>query len=177
MYLLDVLREVPDQRGKQGREFPLPEILFMTILGAACGYTSYRKLENFISCHWELFKKILNLKRDKPPKYNGLRSIILSVKTEDFESVFRKHSFSLVQNEPKDFACDGKTIRGSRDYQEESKAIQFLNIFAVNEKIIMAHEIISDKTNEIPVFQSLIKELPIKDKLFTADALHCQKKL
>ena len=38
MYLLDLLKEIPDTRGKQGREFQLADILFMTILGAACGY-------------------------------------------------------------------------------------------------------------------------------------------
>lgn len=177
MYLLELLREVPDQRGKQGREFPLAEVLFMCILGSSCGYSSYRKLANFISCKWSIFRETLNLKREFPPKYNGLRSIILSVNSADLEAVFRKHSLSLTQNKAEHLASDGKAMRGSRNSQIEENAVQFLNIFAVNEKIILAHEVIDNKTNEIPVFQKLIMELSIENKLFTADALHCQKKL
>lgn len=179
MYLLELLREVPDNRGTKGREFPLAEILFMTILGATCGYTSYRKLENFIECKWDIFRKYLNIKRVKPPKYNGLRQIILSVDNKELEKVFRKHALSLVPIDTvKHIAADGKTMCSARDFQvEDSRGIQFLNLFAVNENTILAHEVIDVKTNEIPVFQKLISELNISDKIFTADALHCQKKL
>ncbi|MBY0379305.1 MAG: ISAs1 family transposase [Burkholderiales bacterium] len=179
MYLLQLLKEIPDTRGTKGREFPLAEILFMVILGAACGYTSYRKLENFIECKWDIFRKHLKIKRVKPPKYNGLRSIILSVNNNEFEKAFRKHAFSLVNmDNVKHIAADGKTMRSTRDFQiEDSRGIQFLNLFAVNENIILAHEVIDKKTNEIPVFQTLINELGISNKIFTADALHCQKKL
>lgn len=178
MYLLELLREIPDKRGTKGREFPLAEILFMSILGAACGYTSYRKLENFIACKYDIFRKHLNLKRVKPPKYNGLRQIILSVDNADLESVFRKHSFYLSDiDKVRHIASDGKTMCGARDFQKEEKGVQFLNLFAVNEKIILAHEVIDVKTNEIPVFQKLIADLELTDKIFTTDALHCQKKL
>lgn len=177
MYLLELLREIPDSRGTKGREFPLAEILFMVILGAACGYTSYRKLENFIECKWGIFKKHLKLKRNKPPKYAGLRKIILSVENKYLENVFRKHAFCLSNTETvKHVASDGKTMCNARDFQTEDKGIQFLNLYAVNEKIILAHEVIDDKTNEIPVFQKLITELNLHNKMFTADALHCQKK-
>ena len=77
----------------------------------------------------------------------------------------------------KHIASDGKTMCGARDFQKEEKGVQFLNLFAVNEKIILAHEVINEKTNEIPLFQKLIGELGLSDKIFTADALHCQKKL
>jgi len=179
MYLLNLLKEIPDTRGAKGREFPLAEVLFMVILGAFCGYTSYRKLENFIECKWDIFRKYLKLKRVNPPKYNGIRSIIISVDNKELEKVFRKHSFSLsdIKN-VNHIAADGKTMRGTRDFQvEDSRGVQFLNLFAVNENIILAHETINEKTNEIPVFQKLINELGISNKVFTADALHCQKKL
>ena len=178
MYLLELLKEIPDSRGTKGREFKLADVLFMVIIGAACGYTSYRKLENFIECKWSVFRRYLNIKRVKPPKYNVLRSIILSVDHKEFEKVFRKHSLSLAQiDNVEHIAADGKVMRNARDFQDEnSRGAQFLNLFAVNENIILAHEVIDQKTNEIPVFQSLIKDLGISNKIFTVDALHCQKK-
>ena len=53
----------------------------------------------------------------------------------------------------------------------------FLNIFAQQTQIILGHKIVGHKTNEIPVFQEMLKELDIEDAVYTADAMHIQKKL
>jgi hypothetical protein len=175
MYLLDLLKEIPDNRGTKGRQYKLSDILFMSIIAASCNYTSYREMANFIALKWEIFRDILKIKKSTAPKYNSLRQIILSVDFNDLEAVFRKHALKLSGN-AKHIACDGKAMRGSAEFQEENRCIQFVNFFAVNESIIMAHEPINDKTNEIPIFQKLIDKLGIKGTIFTADALHCQKK-
>ena len=74
-------------------------------------------------------------------------------------------------------ACDGKTLRGSFDHLQDQRAAQILSVFAHEEQLILAHEDITEKSNEIPAFQSLIKELALEKKLFTMDAMHTQKKL
>lgn len=176
MYLLNLLKEVPDNRGTKGRQYKLCDILFMSIIGSACNYTSYRELANFIAMKWDIFRSYLKIKKATPPKYNSIRQILLSVNYKDLEQAFRKHALTLVDN-PSHIACDGKAMRGSADFQDENRCVQFLNFFAVNESIILAHEPINEKTNEIPVFQQLIDELGIRDTIFTADAMHCQKKL
>ena len=40
-----------------------------------------------------------------------------------------------------------------------------------------AHTEIEDKSNEIPAAQQMIRELGLRDVVFTADAMHCQKNL
>ena len=74
-------------------------------------------------------------------------------------------------------AVDGKVLRGSFDNFEDKKAIQVLSFFDTRQGLILAHEKIDEKTNEIPVFQRLIKELRLENVVYTLDALHCQKKL
>ncbi len=73
------------------------------------------------------------------------------------------------------FAFDGKVVRGSFDHFEEEKAIQILSIFCSANDMIMAHEIIDCKTNEIPIAQKLIPELNFKSAVYTCDALNCQE--
>ena len=175
MYLLNLLREIPDNRGSKGRQYKLEDILFMSIIGAACNYTSYRELANFIAIKWDIFRSCLKIKKTTAPKYNSIRQILLSVDYKDLERVFRKHALTLVDT-PAHIACDGKAMRGSADFQDENRCTQFVNFFAVNESIILAHEPIDEKTNEIPVFQQLIDDLGVRDTIFTADAMHCQKK-
>ncbi|MCP4363015.1 MAG: hypothetical protein GY796_33840, partial [Chloroflexi bacterium] len=54
---------------------------------------------------------------------------------------------------------DGKVIRGSFDHFNDQKAIQVLSAFAVDEQIILGHEEIETKTNEIPTAQGLMEKL------------------
>ena len=53
--------------------------------------------------------------------------------------------------------------------------MHLLQVFEPLKKIILAHEEVGDKTNEIPVWQILAKELELKNIVVTMDALHCQK--
>lgn len=43
--------------------------------------------------------------------------------------------------------------------------------------LILAHVQIEEKTNEIPAFQQLLQEMEIENCMYSADAMHCQKKL
>ena len=65
--------------------------------------------------------------------------------------------------------------RGSFDAMDGRNAAQILSAFIAGEHIILAHIDIAEKSNEIPAMQTLIAELGLKDKLYTADTMHCQK--
>jgi len=54
--------------------------------------------------------------------------------------------------------------------------MQVLNFFDTRSELILAHETIDVKTNEIPVAQALIPQLGLEGVIYTLDALHCQKK-
>ncbi len=71
---------------------------------------------------------------------------------------------------------DGKVLRGSFDNLKAQRMIQIFSAFLTDQDIILAHEKIYCKTNEIPTAQKLVKELGIGKCIFTMDALHCQKK-
>jgi hypothetical protein len=72
-------------------------------------------------------------------------------------------------------AVDEKALRDSVDQANNGAAKQLLKVFSREESLILAHEEIDKRTNEIPVFQELIEKLGIKGKIITIDAMHCQK--
>jgi predicted transposase YbfD/YdcC len=84
----------------------------------------------------------------------------------------------LAQNniEKRFVSFDGKVLRGSFDHFKDQKAIQVLSAFMPGCCIILAHEEITRKTNEIPTAQELIQELGLSDCIFTFDAINCQEK-
>ena len=118
---------------------------------------------------------------EKAPSYTSIRSIICNTESLYLEEAFRKDA-SILNSEHDykgklNISSDGKTIKGSYDGKSDEGAIHFLNIFAQQTQIILGHKIVGDKTNEIPMFQEMLKELDIEDAVYTADAMHIQKKL
>ena len=111
------------------------------------------------------------------PAHTTIRDIIQGTSGTELEQSFREYSQVLVESddEKQFIGCDGKVLRGSFDHFQDQKAIQILSAFVSNEPIILAHEAIASKTNEIPTAQTLMKELGLAGYIFTFDALHCQK--
>jgi predicted transposase YbfD/YdcC len=46
----------------------------------------------------------------------------------------------------------------------------------IGAEIILFHELIEEKSNEIPAVQKMLKELDLWDVVYTLDAMRCQKK-
>lgn len=178
--LLTIFSQIPDHRRSQGRLYQLEFILLFTVLAIMSNADSYRSIASFITVHFKALKKRFNLKWKKAPGYTTIRKIIQGVDPNALESSFRSHANSLNGLNPASYqlvSLDGKTVRGSFDHFKDQKMIQVFSAFSTAKKIILGHEMIPDKkTNEIPVAHHLIKELGLTGCLFTADALHCQKK-
>ena len=178
--LLGSLSEVEDFRRTQGRKFDIGHILYLSTLAILSGAHSYRKIYQFIKRYFRKFKKKYLLNWKTYPSYNTIRNLILGVDSNSLEIVFRKYAKELskdILEEGKEMhlSFDGKVVRGSFDHYKEEKAIQILSVFCSSNKIIMAHEIIDCKTNEIPIAQKLIPALNFDKPIYTCDALNCQE--
>jgi len=98
------------------------------------------------------------------------------------ERVFREHAAVLSSGDPGEdvnslpvVAIDGKALRHSFDAFNDRKAAHVLSAFAVDDALILGHLQVDEKSNEIPAAQAMIAALALKGRLFTADAMHCQK--
>lgn len=171
------LFKVPDHRRTQGRRYQLGHILLFTILGLLSGADSYRKVQKFMVVHYERLNDIFELNWKRMPAHTTIRDIIQGTSGSELEQSFRQYSAVLAENddEKRFIGCDGKVLRGSFDHFQDQKAVQILSAFVNNSRLILAHEEIADKTNEIPTAQTLMKELGLSGYIFTFDALHCQK--
>lgn len=172
------LFQITDHRRKQGRRYELGHILLFTILAILSGADSYRKVHKFIVAHYDTLNETFDLNWKRMPAYTSIRDIIQGTSGTELEQSFRQYSAVLNEKgEQKQFiGCDGKVLRGSFDHFQDQKAVQILSLFASDSQIILAHEEIATKTNEIPSAQTLMKELGLAGYIFTFDALHCQKK-
>jgi len=178
--LYEILKEIPDHRRSQWRQFWLWEILFFSILAILSWADSYRKISLFIKIHFEELIEKYELNWKKIPWYTTIRNVIQNTNKKELEKKFRAYSEKLAKIRGKKWYhtiwLDGKVVRWSFDHFQDQKAIQIFSAL-LDWEIILAHEEIEEKTNEIPVAQKFFEELWVKWAIFTLDALHCQKKL
>ena len=183
--LLSLFSQVSDPRRDQGKMYPLAPILLFTVLAMLAGARSYRQVHAFIRAHLDRLNGGFGLSLRRAPAYSSVRFILHALDAEEMERAFRAHAARLaavpgaVPGEgasiPPAVAIDGKTLRGSFDAFHDRKAAHVLSAFAADGQIILGHLAIAQKSNEIPAAQHMIATLGLTGRLFTLDAMHCQK--
>lgn len=177
--IITFLEDIKDHRRPQGQRYELKYIVLFSIMAILSNSKSYRDIARFITKHSATLKKDFALKWKKPPSYTTIRNILQGLNKEELEASFRSYTQSLLDIPQSDYigvAVDGKVLRGSYDHFQDKKAIQILSFFNTESELILAHEKIDVKTNEIPVAQAIIPQLELENVVYTLDALHCQKK-
>lgn len=171
---------IQDFRRAEGKIYKLHYVLLFSLFAIVSGANSYRTIESYIQTHLRELKKAFKIKWRKAPAHNEISFVLQGINPDEIEKVVRLHAEMLNKNNEKGSArCigfDGKTLKGSFDAMIDVKAKQVLSAFATDSLLVLAHVEIDEKTNEIPAVQKLFEELDLKERIVTADAMHCQKK-
>lgn len=180
--LLKYLRKIPDPRRAQGKRYQLSYFLLFAIFGILSGAKSYRELVRFMTKRLKVLNDMFNLNWEAAPSKSQIGKIIAEMNNNDVERAFREYSDEILHCKLGKKTCgvglDGKALKGSFDSSNSRNMLQILSAFCATTKIILGHIEIDEKTNEIPTAQQLIKELGLPEgTIYTADAMHCQKKL
>ena len=181
--LLSLFSQVSDPRRGQGKMYPLAPILLFTVLAMLAGARSYRQVHGFIRTHLSRLNGGFGVSLRRAPAYSSVRFILHGLDADEMERVFRAHAAGLAEAPiegaaiPPAVAIDGKTLRGSFDAFHDRKAAHVLSAFAADGQIILGHLAIAEKSNEIPAAQAMIVALGLTGRMFTLDAMHCQKNI
>ncbi len=189
---LELLSQINDPRRGQGKKWQLGPILLATILAVLSGATSYRKVHGFIRAHRNRLNKAFGFGWKSAPAYSAVRTTLRGLDGGDVERIFRAHAIQLSGGQLSGgqlsgaaagadaghlgvVAIDGKALRHSFDAFNDQKAAHVLSAFSVDDALILGHLEVDEKSNEIPAAQGLIKALALEGRLYTMDAMHCQK--
>ncbi len=174
--LSEKLRKIADHRRGQGRMYDLHYILLYSIMAALAGASSYRQIHTFIQTHLEKLNEAFGSSWKRAPAYTSIRYILQGIDTARLEKAFRSHARQIIGGKGGvSVAVDGKTLRGSFDGFHDRKAANVVGAFCHDRKIILGHLDTDANSNEIPAVRKLIKELGLEGRVFTVDAMHCQK--
>jgi hypothetical protein len=178
--LASCLAAIPDSRRAEGKIYGQVGGILFSIIAMLSGARSYRQIHTLIDRRLALLNAAFpHAALRRAPAYTSVRGILQRLDPAELERGFRRHAEGLDRagiDAPSRFiAIDGKTLRQSFDAFADRKAAHVLSAFAVDHQIVLAHEVIDEKSNEIPAAQALIAALGLSGRVFTLDAMHCQK--
>lgn len=163
---------ISDPRADNHRH-PLLSIITITILAVLCGADDWTEVELFGRSKRAWLETFLDLPQGIP-SHDTFGRVFRVIDPEEFRASFRSWVQAQCQKVEGVVAIDGKTIRRSKDGTLGKSAIHMVNVWAVENGLVLAQDKVDDKTNEITVIPSLLELLDLTDTIVTIDAIGCQ---
>ncbi len=174
-----VLRQVPDPRGKQGRQHPLAALLGLILLSILSGRQGMRaafRLGRRLS-RKQLTR--LGFRRDRSsPCHATLTETLRILDPNAMGQIFAQFTTDQQDCEGHDMilrqlSIDGKTLRGSKD--ADGNAEHVLSAFCAALEQSVGHSSSRGKGREIPDAMNLLEKIDLEGLIVTGDAMFCQK--
>lgn len=182
---LHVFSKLSDYRRAPFTKYRMEDIVGICFVMAIMGkFTSFYGVEQYVKLKPTLFIKLGLVKKGKYPSNDTYLRMFAHLDNTEFTNEFIgriKRFYERVTEYRKPsgrrmISGDGQVVRGTGKGTDgpDSKAVNILNLYDVSKGVVLCSKPVESKTNEIPVFQSLLRMFTIKDTIVTADALHCQ---
>ncbi len=151
------------------------------ILATMQGYLGYRAIGYFAKTHQHLLVNKFKIASKKVPSYSTIRRVLMGVDWSNLQEIFNQWSSSLVEtNELRDWICiDGKTLKSTVTNYNNSyqNFVSLVSLYSQNTGLVLAmNRFENKKSSEIWQVNELVRDSSFTNKVFTLDALHCQKK-
>ena len=175
--LLDHFQDLEDPRWDRYKLHKLDDLLFITICAVICGADGWEDIEAFAHAKEAWLRGYLELPGGVPSD-DTFRRVLSRIDPDAFEACFRQWTCSVVeQTDGEVIAIDGKTLRGSYDARNEKAALCMVSAWASVNRLILAQEQVSDKSNEITAIPALLSALELSGCIVTLDAMGTQREI
>lgn len=171
--LYEALSAIPDHRTKKGRRFPLAAIVTIALAAMLAGANDLLAIARFGR---RLSPKALQAlgvdkKRKKAPCHATYHYVFQSIAAEELKAALG----TLVTTDGGlgHVAIDGKRLRGSQ--YETSPGVHMLNAFSTKLQAAVGSLVVPPDSGEMIEALELIKTLPLKGAVVTADAAFTYK--
>lgn len=172
--LYAVLRQIKDRRGKQGRQYPLAEILLIGVLAKLAGQTSSRAMADWAKLRSQDLSHLFHLRHAAMPHYSTWSRIMgQAIDPEELERVlgqfFRRELPTATQPGERHLCLDGKTLRGTIPLGE-SQGVHLLAAYLPQEGVVLAQMQVKTVGNEVSAAPVLLATLDLRGAVLSGDA-------
>lgn len=148
-------------------------ILFISLVGVLCGAKDWEEIVQVAHGVIDWLGKYVDVSSGIPSS-KTLKRVMSLIPTKSLEHLL--HCLRSVVIEGDTIAIDGKTLRGSRGWNEGARPLHLLHAWSTELGVCLGQVSVDEKSNEITAFPELIESLELKGAIVTADALNTQKK-
>jgi predicted transposase YbfD/YdcC len=167
----------PRRTTKGNFQYPLEEILFLTISSIISGW--YEEWEDiiFFGENNLVWLRKFYLFENGIPSHDVLNKLFNRLNTKEFNSCFMKWVDSIaLKSEGRVIAIDGKTIRGMASRFSDSK-LHIVSAFCAKNELCLGQVKVNSKSNEITAIPELLDLIAVKGCIVTIDAMGCQREI
>jgi predicted transposase YbfD/YdcC len=172
--LLVVLGRVADPRHRRGVRHQLAVILGLAVCAVLAGARSFTAIAGWAADADEETLARLGV-TGVVPSESTFRRVLQRLDADTFDELAGRWAAQRTAPQPgarRVIAVDGKTLRGSGHGGHDSRHL--LAALDHAHGVVLGQVEVGAKTNEIPLFTSLLDQIKITDAVITADALHAQ---
>jgi hypothetical protein len=168
--LLWHLHQVPDTRRRQGRVYPLGNLLGLLVLAALNGQTTLRQMLFWAVKRWAVVSRPLGFSGEaKAPAYRTLWYTLQQLDEEELEHNAKAWFVSINQAESEGWSLDGKVLRGSRRNDPKQAALEAVTMAAQTLKRVVGQRTAAEH-DDVEAVIDLLKAIRLNGKLVTVDA-------
>lgn len=176
--LLAFLAQIPDPRGRQGRRHVFAATLAAVVCAMLQGARGYAAMAQW--CHLQPVEvwHALGFTR-RPPKKGAVRKLLMAVAPEELERAVSAWVTQCVETLPaqslEPVAIDGKSLCGT--LRAHHRIVHLLSALDHRTGCTLSQCRVEEKTNEAKAALELLKNLVLKGRVVTADAMFCQREI
>jgi predicted transposase YbfD/YdcC len=165
---------IKDPRVELHRKYPLTEVIAITILAVMSFARGWEDIERYGKAKKAWLSKFLRLEHGIPP-HDVYRRVFCRIKPKDIETCFMNWVRDIKRNVKREvIAIDGKTVRGSFNPKDGSKAIHLVSAWATENRLVFGQVKTEEKSNEITAIPTLLDMMALEGCIVTIDAMGCQ---
>src|SRR5438552_9057313 len=191
--LYEALKQVKDGRKKRGCRYSLALLLTLLLLARLAGETELRAAAQWIRLRKGWIIEQLHLTRASLPCQGTYLYALERIDAQELLEVVagcltRWEAGERCENEAsrlsdlggkqdkQHLAVDGKTMRGTLGHESANQpSVHVLSVYEVRTGLVLAQRSVAEKENEITAVKELLTPVYVKDRVWTADAMHTQK--
>ena len=201
--LFEFLGELPEYRHARGKRYGLRSVLALAVAARLCGYRGVTAFAQFaallsqsqrlaVECFYSPSKGCYT-----SPSITTFHNILATLEPQTLEEAVRgwalqqsaqvqsqqdaTDSSKAASGAPSDgpavlpgVSLDGKDVRGASKQSAQGRRM-LLAAVEQGSGVVLGQLEIDSKTNEIPAFRELAKQLDLAGRVVTGDALHAQQ--
>jgi len=174
--LVQELADVEDPRRPSCNfKHSLVSIIFISLVGVLCGAKDWEEVQQCAQGMTDWIAKYVDISMGIPST-KTLKRVMSLIPTTSLDRLLISLRAAITNRKGDIVAIDGKTLRGSRGWNEKDRPLHLLHAWSTEHRICLGQVSVDEKSNEITSFPELINSLELKGSIVTADALHTQKK-